>query len=313
MNNSAIINITTINNNSIMLTDVLSFKVVKEYYTPYTTLSVEVVYPVDESIMFKKVQLILNGFTVHSGLVDTVTYTKLSNYRVLNIKSKSFTAMLCQNQLEDGIKSSVSLNSLMDSFITIPEVTHEDNSTVINYIYVKPTSSLWEAVVNLTHKLNGSHPYVCDNNKVMVSKKSNPKSFSLTSNELISSGRGLDTTRIISNIHMKDIDGNYNTYNINNLSAGDFGIVRHKQIDLDRQYLSNPQDALTHRIHFSMRGYSFAFGSYNGYRGEDIGDLVSFYDYFPNSKISKIEVTGNNANVITKLYAYNDNYVSYES
>jgi hypothetical protein len=299
----------TVNDHEVVLDQVLSFRVEKEYYTPYTTLTAEAVYPVDKSVQFKKVELIVDGYVLHCGLPDTVIYTKKHNFYVVDVKSKSFTAMLCQNQIEEGIKSNVSLNSLIESFITIPEVEHEDDSTTVNYIYVKPTSSLWEAVVNLTHKLNNGHPYVCENNKVMVSKKSNPNTFNITRDVALSCGRGLDTTRIISDVHMKDIDGNYNKYNRTNSVAVEYNVVRHKHIDLDRQYLSNPEDALVHKLNFSLRGYNFAFASYEGYHGEDICDLVNLYDYYPNCRISKIEVVGKSGNVVTKLYTYIDGYI----
>lgn len=310
MRNTAILNLVTINDRNVTLDEILSFKVVKEYYTPYTTLTVEAVYPEDFGHMFKKVELIVNGYVIHCGMLDAAVYTKGYKFNTIKIQSKSFTSMLCQNQLEPGLKSNVSLNTLVDSFITIPEVTHEDNDEVVNYIYVKATSSLWEAVVNLTHKLNDKHPYVCENNKVMVSKKESPRVFNVTRSMALSGGRGVDTTKFISDVHMKDVDENYSVYNASNSTATTFNIVRHKHIDLDRQYLSNPQDALKHRINFSMRGYNYAFASYEGYNGEDIGDVVNFYEYYSNTKISKIEVIGSNGNVTTKLYAYIDGYIN---
>jgi hypothetical protein len=130
---------------------------------------------------------------------------------------------------------------------------------------------------------------------------------------VISSGVGMDTTKIVSDIHMQDINGSYSVYNLNNPIANNLNIVRHKQIDLDRQYLSNPQDALTHKVNFSMRGYYFVYATYNGYQGEDICDYVNFYNYFSHSRISKLEIDGNNGNIVTKVYAYTDNYVSYNS
>jgi hypothetical protein len=263
--------------------------------------------------LYKKVVLTIDDKVVHSGLVDTSSIERLPGYNTVSITSKSFTVLLCQNQLEPGIKSSISLNSLIDSFITIPEISHQDDSTTINYIYVKQSSSLWDAVVNLTHKLNAGHPYVCNNNTVMVSPKENPFSLNLTKEVVTSSGFGMDTTKVVSDIHMQDVDGAYDTYNLNNPVANQLNVVRHKHIDLDRQYLSNPQDALVHKVNFSMRGYHFAYATYEGYSGEDICDYVNFYNYFSNTRVSKLEINGGNGNVTTKVYAYIDNYLSYNS
>lgn len=312
MSNSVTLKLTTSSNQEYTFSDILSFKIVKEYYTPYSTLTVQAVCSMEIGTLYKKAELILNGKAIHSGLVDTATINRISDFKTINITSKSFTVLLCQNQLAPELKSSVSLSSLIDSFITIPEISHEDNQDIVNYIYIKNTSTLWDAVINLTHKINGGHPYVRENNKVMVSLKDDASILELPQSLVTSTGMGLDTTKIVSDIHMQDIDGNYNTYNLNNQYASNLNIVRHKHIDLDRQYLSNPQDALIHRINFSMRGYYFVYATYNGYQGEDIGDYVNFYNYYPKSRVSKLEITGSNGNVFTKVYAYTDNYLSYE-
>jgi hypothetical protein len=295
------------------LDEVLSFKVVKEYYTPYTTLTATAVCSTNVSLSFKKVELVLNGRTIHCGLLDTSVINKTLEYNTITITSKSFTSLLCQNQLEPGLKSNLTLSSLMESFITLPEISYENNTTEVNYIYVKSNSTLWEAVVNLTHKINNGHPYVRENNKVMVSLDSNAYALTLTESMAISTGSGLDTRNIISHIHMQDINGTYSTYNLTNNKSGAFNIVRHKHIDLDKQYLSNPDDALTHRINFSMRGYYYVYATYNGYHGEDIGDYLNLYNYYPKCRVSKVEITGKDGNVFTKVSAYTDNYLTYNS
>ncbi|MCC8068459.1 MAG: hypothetical protein LIO71_01670 [Ruminococcus sp.] len=312
MSNIITLRLTTSSDIEYVLNDILSFKIVREYYTPYNILTVKAVYPRDISVRFKKVELILNGEVIHTGLVDTCIVERVFDFETINIKSKSFTVLLCQNQLAPELKSNVSLSSLIDSFITIPEISHEDNEDVVNYIYIKNTSTLWDAVINLTHKINGGHPYIRESNKVMVSLLEDASIFNLSKSLVTSTGSGLDTTKIISDIHMQDIDGNYDTYNLNNPLASDLNIVRHKHIDLDRQYLSNPSDALIYKLNFSMRGYYFVYATYNGYLGEDIGDYVNFYNYFPKSRVSKLEITGKDGNVSTKVYAYTDSYLSYE-
>lgn len=312
MSNNVTLKLTTSSNVEYTFSDILSFKVVKEYYTPYSKLTVQAVYPVETGNLYKKVELILNNKVIHSGLVDTSTVNRISDFKTITITSKSFTVLLCQNQLAPELKNNVSLSSLIDSFISIPEISHEDNQEVVNYIYIKNASTLWDAVINLTHKINSGHPYVRENNKVMVSLKDDANILQLNQSKVISTGTVLDTTKIISDIHMQDIEGNYSTYNLNNEYASNLNIVRHKHIDLDRQYLSNPQDALIHKINFSMRGYYSVYATYMGYSNEDIGDYVSFYNYYPKSRISKLEITGNNGSVTTKVYAYTDNYLSYD-
>jgi hypothetical protein len=312
MYSSVTLRLTTYNDYVYVLDDVLNFRLVREYYTPYSTLRVEAVSPEATGGLYKKVELLLDGTVVHCGLVDTATINRVPDgFDTLTVRSKSFTVLLCQNQLEPGIKPNVSLGSLIDSFISVPEVSYQSIDDTVNYIYVKSSSTLWDAVVNLTHKLNGGHPYVCESNRVMVSLKEDPYTLNLPQSVVTSTGTGLDTTKMVSHIHMQDVDGNYDTYNLDNPTAVSLNVVRHKHIELDRQYLSNPQDALVHKVNFSMRGYYFVYATYDGYQGEDIGDYVNLYNYYQKSRVSRLEVTGVDGNVSTKVYAYTDNYLTY--
>ena len=88
------------------------------------------------------------------------------------IESRGFTSLLCQNQIEPGLKTNISFNSLMDVYYTLPYVTHEDNSDTGNYIYVKDNSNMWDGVVNLSYKLYGNYPFIRE--KVQIDVKEVP-------------------------------------------------------------------------------------------------------------------------------------------
>ena len=59
MSNSISMLLTDVYNNVITIKKVLSFKVTKEYYTPYSTLKADVIFPDMSFFLCKKVQLLL--------------------------------------------------------------------------------------------------------------------------------------------------------------------------------------------------------------------------------------------------------------
>ena len=246
---------------------------------------------------------------MHHGIIDKIDFcTEQVGRIVVRLSSKGFTSMLIQNQLEPGLKPNVSLNSLMGSFINIPNVTHENNSNTQNYIFIRNNSNMWDSIANLSYKLLGTYPYIEGTNTVRISPKENPKKVSLNNENMLSYGIVNDYTRIISDYHMQDINGDYSVYNLSNPVAYSRNIVRHKHIDIDRQYLYSPQDALVYRIAHCMRGFFSYYGEYNGYGGEDLSDILVIDGVITNARINKIEVSGNPKGISTKCYAYYDSF-----
>lgn len=288
--------------------DCFSFYFEKESYTPYTSLN-GTFYLNTAVANPKEVSFYIDEKKVHYGIINTIDFcVGLSGKLMVKLKSKGFTSMLTQNQLEPGLKANVSLNSLMDSFINIPNVTHEDNSNTQNYIYVKKNSSMWDSIANLSYKLMGTYPYIEGTNTVRISPKANPKNVSLNNEKMLSYGIINDYTKIISDYHMQDINGDYSIYNLSNPAAYSRNIIRHKHIDLDRQYLYSPQDALVYKIAHSMRGFFSYYGEYQGYSGEDLSDTLTISGIITNARINRIEISGNAKGITTKCYTYFDSF-----
>ena len=110
---------------------------------------------------------------------------------------------------------------------------------------------------------------------------------------------------------MRDLDGNNNSYNIENQFAVNRQIVRHKHINYDRQWSSMTDLGLSYKINYTMRGHKSKSLLYHGFQGEDINDefSVSIDNLLLNSaEISAIQIFGNKKGIFTKLTAYEDAY-----
>lgn len=296
--NEVVVSLTDINGNIQNFSRIISFKVTKEYFTPYTIASVSMICD-NDFLQYKELSVSVNGFAIHHGLIDTVKYNSKSGSNILSITSKSFSSLLLQNQPIPGMMYNTSLNSLMDSFIDIPFVTHEYNDIVQNYVFLKDNANLWDAVINISYKVTGIYPYIRNNNCIMISLPENPSVFSMDGKYILSRGLCLDYTNIVSDFHMQDIDGNYDTYRLHNSDASDRNIIRHRQIPLDRQYLNNPEQSMHNRLEYSMHGCYAEYSEYLGYSGEDICDTLS-----DGRRIDKIIVNGNANGITTTLFHY---------
>ena len=285
----------------------LSFSFRKDAYLPYTMLSGRVVS--DEKLFANAAEIFLyiGGVSVHHGLIDSLTAETSSGICITSFISRGFTSLLCQNQIEPGIKSGVSINSLMDSFYVLPYVTHENNSDTSSYIYVKNNSSMWDGVVNLSYKLCGTYPFIRGENCVRITPVTQPSSFSYTGQQLLSTGSGIIGRRLISHFHMADIQGQYGTYELADNDVIAQKIVRHKFFELDMEFLRDPQQALVFRDKFACRGWKRLFCTYSGYNGEDLSDVVSFPGVV-SERIAGVSITGNSSGIVTKLSVYRDKF-----
>ena len=68
----------------------------------------------------------------------------------VQISSRGLTAMLLQNQLEPGLHTAMSLDRLMQEFVSFPkEITWESSTDTSNYLFVKENTSLWDGEPHL--------------------------------------------------------------------------------------------------------------------------------------------------------------------
>ncbi|MCC8136296.1 MAG: hypothetical protein LIO40_06485 [Ruminococcus sp.] len=290
-------------------TKIISFTFVKDAYIPYTSVTARIYAEEEDYMSVAEIFLYVGDYLVHHGLVDTLEVTETNGVKIATLASRGFTSLLCQNQIEPGMITGISINDLMDSYYELPYVTHEDNSDQSGYIYVKSNSSMWDGVVNLSYKLNKIYPYIRGTNCVRITAESDPSVFSYDESQLTESGLAYNFKRMISNFNMADISGEYGSYTLEDTVVTNRKIVRHKVFELDRQFLSDPQEALNYRDKYANRGHFRYFCRYSGYSGEDLCDMVSF-GYAQNKRISRIEIIGDSTGVDTELSVYYDGFYS---
>lgn len=121
-------------------------------------------------------------------------------------------------------------------------------------------------------------------------------------------------TQMLSDFHMEDTNGTYNTYNLNNNYASRRHLIRHKHFELDQQYYSNPSEALVFRNNYAQRQAYATHCEYFGYNGEDINDKFSMIGGNPmvDVNISKVQIKGTGNSVITTITTYYDPFNNYD-
>ncbi len=304
---TAVLTVKTASGTVIAEENILSFSFTKDIYTPYTSLSARIRADNSSFDNAAEVQLSIDGHMIHHGLIDDLKWERISGTDFLYVRSRGFSSLLTQNQIEPGLQMNVSFNMLMEDFYTLPYVTHENNSDNSSYIYVRPNTSMWDAAANLAYKLLGTYPYIRGTNTVMISPFPTPESFDLSSVPLLSSGSEISGIHLASHYHMADINGNYGTFELSDQDVINMKIIRHKFFDLDMRFLYAPQQALTFRDKFDFRGCKKTFCSYSGYLGEDIYDLVSF-GAVSAAPIGSVSITGSSKGIFTEIGVYTDKF-----
>ena len=143
----------------ISLSQCINLHFEKERYTPYTTASG--IFVCDKNIDYiSKIRVFLDEKGVHYGPVDSFERYTEGGIGYVKFSSRGFSMGLSQNQPLPGMNLNVNLQTLIDNNITIPYVTCEADTEVTNYIYVKESSSLWDAIVALCQKITGPYPYI---------------------------------------------------------------------------------------------------------------------------------------------------------
>lgn len=279
------------------------FRCRKERYTPYSALDATVIGGEGVSDVVEA-KLSVGGKVLHRGIMDSLTVTKSGGRTVMRLSSRGFSSMLAQNELAPGLLAGLSLNSLMSEKMIVPNVTWQNSSQTVRYIYVNEHDSQWSAIVSLSLALNEDYPYIGAVNEVRLSPV-NPKT--VVPENIFEEGSSGDYSKMVSHYHMKDVNGSY-SYNYTDGFAAARGIVRHKYIAYDRQFVGLSDYGLKYRLGFTERGCKSRFLTYIGYCGEELRDKVTFPDGSV-CEISAVEICGNaKRGIFTKDICYFDKY-----
>ena len=281
----------------------INFIFEKDRYTPYTKAEGSFIFNYDDVDLSKAqlVKLFINGELKHEGIPDRLVLTQTSKGKILTFSSRGFTLLLGQNEPCPGINSDVNLEDIISKNISVSQISWETPTDKVNYIYVKEKSTVWDAVCAYGIKSCGVYPYIKGLNTVAVTSSDKQTDYSGT--KLVSKGRGLDTTLVLSEVYMADINGDY-TYHCESSAAKDMGIERKKYYPLDRQWLSDPEIGLNAKLDYSARKMNDLRAVYAGYKGEDLTDTITnLYDGINGRRISYLKVRGSAKGIFTEIRA----------
>lgn len=287
--------------------DILYFSFRKEAYLPYTLLSVRFLSSSSSLLNITEIKLYIGEKLVHHGLIDTVETAESGGSRISAVVSRGFTSLLCQNQIEPGLKIGISINKLMNNFYTLPYITHEDNSIESSYIYVDKNSTMWDGIANLAYRSSGRYPFIRDTNCVRITPVSDPSRFVYSDSQLVSVGSSLTQKRLLSHLHMSDIKGEYGQFEFTDSEAVAANIIRHKFFELDKEFLNDPETALIYHNKYDSREKRRIFCKYPGYNGEDLSDIATFGD-ISSERIAAVVIKGSKRGIFTEISVYHDKF-----
>lgn len=291
---------------------VLHFVYRKEKYLPYTELHVTLCDPEQQvpfSATIRQVRMVLDGQVLHNGLTDRVTLQRKNGVTLFTIASKGYTSLLQSNELTPGLHTRMSLDRMMTAYYTFPScITWQSVGNASNYIYVKQHHSMWDGVINLGYKIYGKHPYIKGHNEIRLSAHDNPKRYVVTADEMLTAENGTVGNRMISHLHMQDLDGNYDVYNLENPDAQLLQVVRHKKIAFDRQYLNNPEQSMQLTLALSEQGWRWHGVTCRGYPHVDLYDCIGAEGIFDAGTIAAVTVQGDAKGICSQFAIYDDGF-----
>lgn len=300
---NALLTLKTTDGNVFSTEKLLGFKCKKERYTPYSELTVTALGG-DGIADVVEAQFSIGDKILHRGIMDDMTVTKSGGRTLLRLTSRGFSSMLAQNELAPGLITNLSLNQLMSEKMIVPNVTWQNSSVTARYIYVKDNDSQWAAIVNLSLMINEDYPYIGQVNEVRISPE-NVKT--VVPQSVFEEGVTGDYSKMVSHYHMKNVKDEYG-YNYTDGFATARGIVRHKYIPYEKQFVALSDYGLQYRLSYTERGCKSRFLTYLGYSGEELRDKVTFPDGSV-FEISGVEVCGNTKKgIFTKDICYFDRY-----
>lgn len=284
----------------------LSFRFEKEVYTPYSLFSG--IFFADCDVMnISDVEFYIDGKLIHKGFIDIIENSEASDGKRISVASRGYSSLLLQGELPDGIISLPSLNYLFTR-VNLPNVTHEDSSQTVNYIYLSPHSSIWDACKMLCLKMHNSHPFVLSPNKVSYTFSDSALSFE--PKNIISKGNLLNLKNAVSDIYMRaltddGVETDFSLY-VNDSEIRQLGIKREKYYAYDKMWAFDSYLGIRTKINLSMKGSRADFIKYDGFLGEDLNDIVIFDK--KQGRINRILINGTKNGIQTTLWRYYDRY-----
>ncbi|MBQ6633895.1 MAG: hypothetical protein IJH80_06905 [Ruminococcus sp.] len=305
------VQITLTDNTRKSVSNIISAVIEKDKYIPFSKLTLRAI--VTDSMRTaiadaKRIVFYIGGSLVHSGMIDKAQVIAGSTRDELVLVSRGLGVTLCQCEPEPGIWSNVTLKEVVQRSRTTTEITYETGTDSVNYVYIPEKQGGWEAICAYGLKAYGKYPYVRSPAKVCVTPSTTLKV--LSSKKIIRHGNTLDTTRMLTKLHMLDTGGQY-TYEAEDSTALQYGFRREKFYPLDQQWLQDENLGLSMRLKIAGRaakGYEIC---YAGFSGEDLTDRVSFAGIGSlnrQMRVGAIRIEISDRGIFTTLTEYTDGF-----
>ncbi len=284
----------------------LAFSLEREAYTPFESVTAEFLSDTLPDSSIDRIGIYLDSSCIFLGLADSIRQYRKQQASFVRISARSFTSLLTQNELEPGLHSNLTIQSLMTGFYQFPYITYE-NLSGSGYIFVKSGNTMWDGVVSFGYKLTGHYPYI-QHNHICLTRPQNHPLTEFYPEQVLEYGTVSDTRKLVSHYHMEDLAGNPNAYQQENPAAAAFHIVRHKQIAFDSSFRHDPQDALTFRNLYSRRGCEASYLVYDGFQNEMLGHRITFGSLIQNQTVCRVQADFGVNGFRTKLSCYHDGF-----
>ncbi len=292
----------------IFFTDCISFTFEKERYLHYSKAEGRFLLKTKPAFLawqITKIYLWINDVRRHCGIPDSLSVVLGKEGYVLSFSSRGYSLLLSQNEPYPKINSNVTLDTLISKNLSVPEISCEQDTPQVGYIYVKEKSTVWDAVTAYSVKAVGNYPYIRGENKVCITPNVGGE-IDLSDVNVIEDGLGLKSTQLLSTVNMADINGEY-SYTLSDNTAAQIGIVRNKYYPMDYQWLYSPSDGLKAKLDYAARGVRDHSVTYIGTLGEDIMDLIST-GALKGRRVHYLKIWGNRQGMFTMLKSYEDSY-----
>lgn len=278
----------------------------RELYTPFVSLSGEFI--CDSAVTAAQIcelKLYISGEFIYHGIPDKVTVAKQGGLSRIVFSSRSYTSLTAQNEPEPGIMTDVTLSSLVRSSLDHPYIVVEENTPTENYISIKNTSTLWDAIIAYNLKQRSALPYIYARNTIM-STRARAVTRDYTGERILSEGFGVNTMAMLSDLHMRIGDGEYD-HSFTNPYAASYKIIRSRYYDLDYQWLHDIDRGLAFKAATSNRKRNFCYFEYPSFRNEQLFDRVTSSGTVCDGKlINSVVITFDRHGARTRITCYED-------
>ncbi len=307
-NNEPTLLLTYLNGTEEEFTDFVSFHYEKERYTPYTYLEAEVIGSTRPQAV-ATIRFYMGSKYLHWGTADSFECVNRNGKTVIRLRSFGLTKQLGQNYSEPGIVTQPDLAAVV-ARCGVPGISYQAGTQTVNYIYINDRTTAWEAIRIYCGKAYSTEPFIYLNNTVRCTPPANRASRSYSSDPIVSAKTGIYLGNVLSDVYSADADGNY-TYHASSSFASERHITRRKYYAMDMEWLYDLSRESAYYLDYSQRGRQYTGFVYEGYKGEDLTDIVSISrsGFIINQKdCSKITITGSSKGIFTELLCYEDEF-----